>query len=165
MSFCRGGNCLLYNFTSSTDFNPLAMLKLMSTLMVAGSAMFLSRRRCSRVRRGRLSHSPTTTRSMSVEASLEAAEDVNLRLGPDVLDACLDPIDHPGPHMMLLGARHHPLEEVLNLFVQPDDAPGVRVGGVVPRRWWAHCLPVLRRFASTRAARAVSFPFCLAVII
>ena len=33
MSFCRGGNCLLYNFTSSTDFNPLAMLKLMSTLI------------------------------------------------------------------------------------------------------------------------------------
>ena len=56
-----------------------------------------------------------------VEASLEAAEDVDLRLGPDVLDACLDPIDHPGPHMMLLGARHHPLEEVLNLFVQPGE--------------------------------------------
>ena len=54
-----------------------------------------------------------------VEASLEAAEDVDLRLGPDVLDAALDPVDHPGPHMMLLRAGHHPLEEVLNLLVQP----------------------------------------------
>ena len=33
MSFWRGGNCLLYSFTSSTDFSPLAMLKLMSTLI------------------------------------------------------------------------------------------------------------------------------------
>ena len=56
-----------------------------------------------------------------VEASLEAAEDVDLRLGPDVLDAGLDPVDDGSPHMMLLGARHHPLEEVLNLFVQPAD--------------------------------------------
>ena len=56
-----------------------------------------------------------------VEASLEAAEDVNLRLRPDVLDAGLDPVDHPSPHMMLLGARDHPLEEVLNLFVQPGE--------------------------------------------
>ena len=54
-----------------------------------------------------------------VEASLEAAEDVDLRLGPDVLDAALDPVDHPGPHMMLLRTGHHPLEEVLNLLVQP----------------------------------------------
>ena len=44
---------------------------------------------------------------------------MDLRLGPDILDAALDPIDHPGPHMMLLGAGHHPLEEVLNLLVQP----------------------------------------------
>ena len=54
-----------------------------------------------------------------VEASLEAAEDVDLRLGPDVLDAALDPVDDASPHMMLLRAGHHPLEEVLDLFVQP----------------------------------------------
>ena len=54
-----------------------------------------------------------------VEASLEAAEDVNLSLGPDVLDAGLDPVDHPGPHVVLLGGRHHPLEEVLYLLMQP----------------------------------------------
>ena len=35
--------------------------------MVAGSAMFLSRSRRSRVRRGKLSHKPTTTRSMSLK--------------------------------------------------------------------------------------------------
>ena len=39
----------------------------MFTLMVAGSAMFLSRSRRSRVRRGKLSHKPTTTRSMSLK--------------------------------------------------------------------------------------------------
>ena len=39
----------------------------MLTLMVAGSAMFLSRSRRSRVRRGKLSHKPTTTRSMSLK--------------------------------------------------------------------------------------------------
>ena len=55
-----------------------------------------------------------------VEASLEAAEDVHLRLGPDVLYAALDPLDHSGSHVVLLGAGHHPLEEVLNLFVQPE---------------------------------------------
>ena len=54
-----------------------------------------------------------------VEASLEAAEDVDLRLGPDVLDAALDPVDDASPHMMLLRAGHHPLEEVLDLLMQP----------------------------------------------
>ena len=59
-----------------------------------------------------------------VEASLEAAEDVDLSLRPDVLDAALNPVDHPGPHVVLLRAWHHPLEEVLNLFVQPGGGGG-----------------------------------------
>ena len=55
-----------------------------------------------------------------IETSLEAAKDVNLGLWPDVLDASLDPLHHTGAHVVLLGAGHHPLEEVLNLFVQPE---------------------------------------------
>ena len=54
-----------------------------------------------------------------VEAGLEAAEDVDLGLGPDVLDTGLDPLHHTGPHVVLLGGRNHPLEEVLDLLVQP----------------------------------------------
>ena len=54
-----------------------------------------------------------------IETSLEAAKDVNLGLWPDVLDASLDPLHHTGAHVVLLGAGHHPLEEVLDLLVQP----------------------------------------------
>lgn len=52
-----------------------------------------------------------------VEAGLEAAEDVDLGLGPEVLDAALDPVHDPGAHVVLLGGGHHPLEEVLYLLV------------------------------------------------
>ena len=54
-----------------------------------------------------------------IETSLEAAKDVNLGLWPDVLDASLDPLHHTGAHVVLLGAGHHPLEEVLDLLMQP----------------------------------------------
>ena len=54
-----------------------------------------------------------------IETSLEAAKDVNLGLWPDVLDASLDPLHHTGAHVVLLRAGHHPLEEVLDLLMQP----------------------------------------------
>ena len=54
-----------------------------------------------------------------VEAGLGAAKDVDLGLGSNILVTSLDPLNHTGPHVMLLGGRHHPLEDVLNLLVQP----------------------------------------------
>ena len=56
-----------------------------------------------------------------VETSLEAAEDVDLSLGPDLLDAPLDSVHDSDPHVVLLRGGNHPLEEVFDLLMKPEN--------------------------------------------
>lgn len=65
--------------------------------------------RCSR-------HSP----GGQVESGAEAAEDLDLRLGPEAADGVADAPDDGQPRRVLLRRRNHELEKVLYLLVQPE---------------------------------------------
>ena len=54
-----------------------------------------------------------------VESCAEAAEDLDLGLGPEAADGRADAPDHRQPRRVLLRRRNHELEEVLDLLVQP----------------------------------------------
>ena len=54
-----------------------------------------------------------------VESCAEAAEDLDLGLGPEAADGGADAPDHRQPRRVLLRRRNHELEKVLDLLVQP----------------------------------------------
>ena len=54
-----------------------------------------------------------------VEPGLEGAEDVDAGVRPLAQDHVPDAPDHVVPDGVLLGLGQHPVEEVLDLFVEP----------------------------------------------
>ena len=67
----------------------------------------------------RRSDSGTHSPGGQVESGAEAAEDLDLGLGPEAADGGADAPDHRQPRRVLLRRRNHELEKVLDLLVQP----------------------------------------------
>ena len=60
-----------------------------------------------------------------VKPRLEASEDVDLSAGPDLEDGRLDPVYDPQPDGVLGAGGDDPLEEVLDLLVEPERDDGL----------------------------------------
>ena len=73
-----------------------------------------------------------------VESSAEAAEDLDLGLGPEAADGRADAPDHRQPRRVLLRRRNHELEKVLDLLVQPATKEVLLIDFVshFPLLWW-----------------------------